>query len=302
MAFKKVHLIVNPAAGQPKPILRIVNDVLHKHDVDWNVSVTQKDGSGARLAQEAVQAGADLIAVYGGDGTVKDVINGLMDGGVPLAYLPGGTGNALAHELNIPMDLEKAVSLIIEGHTLRGIDVGKTVRESQPDQPGYFILRANVGLQTNIVQSATREEKDRFGNLAYLIAGLKSLADSNSKPESFHITVDGEEIEAQGLTCMVANSASVGGPSSFRFAADVDPSDGILNVFVFDASFGSILEALSSAMNSERSSFSQHWQGREITVRDQRAVVLDGEDFGHAPIAVTVVPQAVRILVPGGNS
>ena len=130
------------------------------------------------------------------------------------------------------------------------------------------------------------------------MASLKSLADSNSKPELFQITVDGEEIEGQGLTCMVANSASVGGANSFRFASDVDPSDGILNVFVFDTSFGSIVEAVSSAINSERSSFSQHWQGREITVRGQRSVVLDGEDFGDAPIAVTVVPQAVRILVP----
>ena len=108
MEFKKIHLIVNPTSGQPKPILHIVNDVLHKHDLDWNVSVTHKDGHGARLAQEAVQAGADLVAAYGGDGTVKDVINGLMAGDVPLAILPGGTGNALAHELNIPRDLEKS--------------------------------------------------------------------------------------------------------------------------------------------------------------------------------------------------
>jgi diacylglycerol kinase family enzyme len=101
MAFKKIHLIVNPASGQPKPILHIVNNVLHKHAIDWNVSVTHTDGSGAQLAQEAVQAGADLVTVCGGDGTVKDVINGLMAGEVPLAILPGGTGNALAHELNI---------------------------------------------------------------------------------------------------------------------------------------------------------------------------------------------------------
>jgi YegS/Rv2252/BmrU family lipid kinase len=302
MAFKKLHLIVNPAAGQPKPILRIVNDVLHKHDFDWNVSVTNTDGSGARLAKEAVQAGADLVAVCGGDGTVKDVINGLMAGDVPLAILPGGTGNALAHELNIPMDLEKAVSLIVDGHKLRGIDIGKTVSEERSKQPGYFTLRASVGLQTSIVESATREEKDRFGNLAYVIASLKSLADSNSKPELFQITVDGEEIEGQGLTCMVTNSASVGGPSSFRFASDVDPSDGILNVFVFDTSFGSIIEAVSSAINSERSSFTQHWAGREITVRGRRPVVLDGEDFGNAPISVTVMPQAVRILVPAEDS
>jgi len=219
-----------------------------------------------------------------------------------LAILPGGTGNALAHELNIPMDLGKAVSLIVEGHKLRGIDVGRTVTETQPEQPGYFTLRASVGLQTSIAQSATREEKDRFGYLAYTIAGLKSLADSNSKLESYQITVDGEEIEGQGLTCMVVNSASVGGRGSFRFASDVDPWDGILDVFVLDPSFGSVIAAVRSAVNSEHPSFPQHWKGREITVRGRRAVVLDGEDFGYAPISVRVVPQAIRILVPGDDS
>jgi diacylglycerol kinase family enzyme len=222
-----------------------------------------------------------------------------MDSDVPLAILPGGTGNALAHELNIPVDLEKAVSLIIEGHKLRGIDLGKTVSENQPERIGYFTLRASVGLQTDVVKSATREIKERFGNLAYVIAGLKSLADS--KLETFQITVDGEEIEGQGLTCMVTNSASVGGPSSFRFAPDVDPSDGFLNVFVFDASFNSIMSAASSAMNSEMFSFSQHWKGRDITVRgDQktRPVALDGEEFGYTPIAVSVAHQAIQILVP----
>jgi diacylglycerol kinase (ATP) len=155
------------------------------------------------------------------------------------------------------------------------------------------------GLQTDIVKSATRGMKERFGNLAYVMAGLKSLADSEL--ETFQITVDGEEIEGHGLTCMVTNSAYVGGPSSFRFAPNVDPSDGILDVFVLDASFNSILSAASSATNSQISTYSQHWKGREITVRgDQkrRAVVLDGEDFGYTPVAVSVVPHAVQILVP----
>ncbi len=73
-------------------------------------------------------------------------------------------------------------------------------------------------------------------------------------------------------------------------------------MFVFDPSFSSIMAAVRSAINSERPSFPQHWKGREITVRGRRAVVLDGEDFGYAPIAVRVVPQAIRILVPSDNS
>ncbi len=299
MAFKNIHFVINPAAGQPQPILHTLNNVLHPHEVHWSVSLTRGDGSGQVQAQEAVEAGADLIVAYGGDGTVKDVVNGLIGGDVPLAILHGGTGNALAYELNIPADLAQATALIVDEHNMRGIDVGKVAREDQAQEPGYFVLRTGVGLQTDIAASATREFKDRFGNLAYVMASLRSLSDS--EPVEYHLTIDGESVAVEGLMCMITNSASIGGPQSFHFASDVDPCDGMLDVLVLDASFEAMLNSI---LEADRALFVQRWKGRIITVETASPLplTLDGEDFGQTPVTVQVVPQAVQVVVPQSNS
>lgn len=300
MIFNKITIIVNPASGQSQPDLSEIERVLRPRNLEWSLSTTRQDGDGRQFAQDALRAGVDLVVAYGGDGTVKDVINGLIGSAVPLAILPGGTGNALAHELHIPMALTEALTLLFDEHRLQSLDVGKVVKDAQPDQPGYFLLRMGVGLVTEIVGEASREEKERFGNLAYVMASLKSLA--NAKPLTFQLAIDQQEIEGHGLTCIVANSAVIGsGLGSFHFAPDVSFCDGMLDVFIFDASFNSILSVVGTTVNLD--SFSKRWRGREIKVRVQQPqpFVIDGEAFGHTPVTVSVIPQAIKILVPEGK-
>lgn len=289
--FNKISIIVNPAAGQPQPIFETLEQVLGtRADLEWSTVTTQKDGDGRRFAQDAIRAGVDLVVAYGGDGTVKDVMNGLIGGHVPLAILPGGTGNALAHELHIPMDLNEAIALLFDGYSLQPLDVGKVAKDGKN---AHFLLRAGVGLITDIVTEASREDKDKFGNLAYVIASLKTLV--SAEPLTFSLMVDQQPIEEQGLTCIVANSAAVG---AFQFAPDVSFCDGLLDVFIFDGKFKSILETVAS--NVKLTSFSQRWQGREVQLQVQPPcpLVIDGEEFGYTPVTISVLPQAVRVLVP----
>src|SRR5512135_2502198 len=100
MNFKRVHVIVNPASGKDQPILHTLNSVFHPAGIDWDIYVTKAGGDARRLAQEAVQAGADAVAVYGGDGTVAEVAAGLFDSEMPVVILPGGTTNATARSLD----------------------------------------------------------------------------------------------------------------------------------------------------------------------------------------------------------
>lgn len=298
MTFEKIHVIINPASGQPEPVLHTINKVFCEHHAQWTASVTTPHLGGADLARRAVAAGADLIVVYGGDGTVKAVINGVIDSDVPLALLHGGTGNALAHELRIPVKLTDAVALIWGEHTFRTFDLGQVVSDARPDQPGYFALRASVGLQTEVLELATPELKERFGNFAYLMASLQSLSASETK--TYHLTIDGEAITGQGITCIVSNSAFIGGRASFSFAPAVDPSDGLLDVFIVDASIDAFVSGLADALALDLAQFAQHYTGREIAIRIDPAqmITLDGEPFEHTPAAITVVPQAARIIVP----
>ncbi|HEX2908844.1 MAG TPA: acylglycerol kinase family protein, partial [Phototrophicaceae bacterium] len=122
--YQRIHVIINPAAGQDEPILNVLNRVFHEHGVDWKVSITHQAGDGTKLAREAVQAGIDLVAAYGGDGSVLEVANGLAGSNIPLAVLPGGTANAFASELGIPKNLEAAARLIFNSQE-RTIDLGR---------------------------------------------------------------------------------------------------------------------------------------------------------------------------------
>ncbi|MCK4897328.1 MAG: acylglycerol kinase family protein, partial [Anaerolineales bacterium] len=103
--YQRIHVIINPAAGQDEPILNTLNRVFHKYGVDWEVSITHRFGDAMRFAKQAVADGVELVVGYGGDGTQLEVLNGIMGSDTPMAILPGGTGNAMTFELNIPHKL-----------------------------------------------------------------------------------------------------------------------------------------------------------------------------------------------------
>jgi hypothetical protein len=108
---RHIPVIVNPAAGPDRPVLKLLNHGFRAVGADWDVHLTRRAGDAARLARELRAAGAEMVAVCGGDGTVKEVAGALAGSGFPFAILPGGTGNALAQELTIPLDLAAAASL-----------------------------------------------------------------------------------------------------------------------------------------------------------------------------------------------
>jgi YegS/Rv2252/BmrU family lipid kinase len=296
MTFQNIRIIINPAAGRDEPILNTINRVFHPHDLNWQVAVTLRDGDGQRFAQEAVAADADVVVVYGGDGTVKDVANGMIGSDVPLAILPGGTGNALAHKLLIPIQLEPAAQLIVEGHQLQALDLGEVVCADQ--QRGYFLLRSSIGLQNKLLENSTRELKQQFGFMAYFIAAAQTMIDS--KDITYHLSVDGESVTATGVNCLICNVSTIGGGASFDFAPQVEPGDGLLNVFIFDRTYTNVLAAIKSNVEMDLSQYPSHWSGREISVETStpEAVSIDGEPIGDTPIQVRVLPQVVKVLVP----
>jgi diacylglycerol kinase (ATP) len=291
--FKFIHIIANPAAGQDKPILSTFNKVFHPAGIDWEVEVTKKAGDARRYAQEAVARGADVVGVYGGDGTVMEAASGLIGTDVPLAILPGGTANVMSVELGIPGDVAQACALVSsDQRELRQIDVGEV-----NDQ--YFLLRVGMGFEADLVQGADREKKNQLGNLAYILAGVQAL--TNAKMVRYRLTLDGKPMEAEGITCMVANSGNVGQPG-LSLAPNISVSDGLLDVIVIRAGdIGSVLKVVASVITSnEIAEPLQHWQAREITVETDtpQTIQADGEIIGATPARIKVIPRAVRVIVP----
>jgi YegS/Rv2252/BmrU family lipid kinase len=287
--FKRVQIVINPAAGKPEAILNTLNSVFTGTGIDWDIRVTHKSGDATRYTREAVAAGADLVAGYGGDGTQLEVANGLHGSGVPLAILPGGTGNAMAFQLDIPRDLRQAAELIAHSENRRAIDlagIGERV----------FMLRAYTGVQAE--SRASREMKDKFGNLAYVAEGLKFAM---NPPEAYYrATVDGEEIEGKAIICFIFN-AGVAGGISLPQLAEVEPDDGLIDLYAITHELRP-LRALSHYVfkvgNSQAGVY--HWQGKEITLAAEPPQIawIDGEEYGPTPITARVLPKALEVVVP----
>lgn len=296
--FRNIHFVVNPAAGKPEPLLHTINGVLHPYDLEWDIRLTRQDGDGQRLARQSIADGADLIVAYGGDGTVKDVANGMLDSNIPLALLHGGTGNAMAFELGIPKSLKSAIELIVNPHELRSIDVGQVMCQEDPDKVGYFLLRMSMGLQTKILETASRELKTKYGNLAYLMASFQEFR--SSQKSTYQLTIDGQDTELDGFTVLIANSAYVGGQANFSFAPTVKPDDGLLDIIVFDDDIDDAIQMISNALQIGQDASPIQSQGKEIVINspEGQLITLDGEIFGHSPATVKILRKAVQVVVP----
>lgn len=289
--YTRVHVIINPSAGGNNPILNILNDVFRQYEVEWDATITHRAGDATRQAREAITSGVDLVAGYGGDGTQMEVLNGVIGSETPMAILPGGTGNAMAFELNIPPRLKEAAELICRSSQRRAVDVGRI-----GDQ--YFFLRAYTGLGDELGPS--REMKDHYGLFAYPAAALTEL--SRPQASGYHLTIDGEEIEEEGLSCFVANVGTLGG-IDLPALPDIDASDGLLDVFVACKDLHPVRAFASHVLNMGDKSKAgiYHWRGREIVIRADppQDVAIDGEPaFGTTPVTIRVVPQAVQVVVP----
>ncbi|MDO8881113.1 MAG: diacylglycerol kinase family lipid kinase [Coriobacteriia bacterium] len=288
----RIKIVINPAAGQPQPVLSILNDTLGEAGLEWDVAVTHTSGDGFAAARQAADEGYDLVCAYGGDGTVAEVAAALVGSSTPMGVLPGGTGNALADDLGIPDDLEAAAALIAsQAYDLRSVDVGRV-------GDTLFVLRVTMGFETSMVEDATRELKGKYGWLAYAFAGLKALTDPPNA--MYRVEVDGESHEAEGLACIVANSASTG-VMGMKLSDEVDVSDGQLDVIIAESTNLATLagSAADAAGGSEPRSFCR-WRGTTIKVESTPAqsVLVDGEDGGETPVVVSILPGAIKIAVP----
>ncbi len=289
----RVLAVINPAAGQDQPILKLLNAVFQKHNIDWDISITKARGDGQRLARQAAQQGADLVLVNGGDGTVMECASGLIGTHIPLLVLPGGTANVMAHELGLPFVLKEAITLAVNPHSaIRPVDMGQMGND-------FFLLRVGMGLEAAMVEGADRELKDRLGLLAYGISALQALADPPIA--RYRLELDGAVEETEGLACIVANSGHIGA-GGLLLSPKIEISDGLLDVLVITkADLPSLVSLLASVVSGgPELPVLQHWQVRQVRVEADppQSLQVDGEIITSTPVNIQVVPAAVHILVP----
>lgn len=299
--------IVNPTSGRSRSGAQwpSVAAALERRGVALDTVVTAAPGDGRTLARRAVIEGRRRILSVGGDGSVNDVLNGVMamprpaDDLVTLAPVPLGTGNDWARSLGMPRDVDGIAATIAAGRTIRH-DVG--LLEFEPDASGrpvrhWFVNIAGAGFDSHVIEHLPPQVDSRF---AYLRGALGRLA--RYEASRFRILNGADSLEDRLLLAFVANGRYCG--NRMHVAPDARLDDGQLDVVAIRAV--GLLKALSKLGKLYRGKLQGDrlvWQTRTSRLRIEAdppaAVEADGQVVGRAPVDISVLPGAIRAVTGG---
>jgi YegS/Rv2252/BmrU family lipid kinase len=293
-------LITNPAAARTAAIA--VNAILSTlRGAGWDVEALATGGPGdaRHLAQYGVAEKVDVVVVFGGDGTTMQAAAALVGTEIALGVIPGGTGNLLAGNLRIPASPARAARVLLKAKP-RLFDLGRMER---PAGPQYFAVACGAGYDARVMAGTLSEHKRRWGMAAYVATTLRLMSELRSTLHS--LTIDGVEYEANAAMVLVANCGEVI-PPFVRLGPGITPDDGLLDVVVvradnFPQSIRAVWDLLRLTPGSSGpDAYVGHVRGREVKVETDRPqpVQLDGEPGGTTPFTASVVPGAIRIMVP----
>lgn len=291
------HLIFNPVAGQGNPDneLALIRRILEPQ-VQLKVIFTESDFNPAEKAEAAIAEGADLIIASGGDGTVSAVASMVMQTDIPLGVIPRGTANAFAVALGIPINIRDACETILAGNT-QVIDVARCNGKTA-------ILLAGIGFEAEFVEKASREMKNRFGPLAYILAGVQQFGEAKNFEATIEIDEKVSEVTTSAIT--IANAAPPTSVLAQGFG-HVLYDDGLLDVTIAAAesrlqSFNMLTSLFASALVNAPTNRDDILRLRashiKVTTEPPQKVVLDGEIIGTTPVEIECLPAALTVLAP----
>ena len=301
MKNQKLLIIANPNSGKGKVKTQLFKIIQIFSDAGFDVTVypTQRRGDATTKIQSIRNGKYDRIVVCGGDGTLNEVITGVMRKGLEctIGYSPFGTLNEWSSSLKISRNPATAASDIITGRETN-LDIGKF-------DDKYFSYTASFGAFTEASYSAPQEVKNVLGQAAYFFEGIKSL--SNIKPLHLKFKCDDREIEDDFLFGAVSNSMSVGGIVKFDNSV-VKLNDGMFEVLLIKnpttiLQFQSIVDGILRKDLSRNGIEFLH--AHEVTVTGGANVpwTLDGEfSEGKDSITLTNIPSALHLIVPQDSS
>ena len=295
--MKRLLFIYNPHAGKEllKPKLSAIIDIFVKAGYEVVAYPTQSYRDAYRKVSEYDSDEYDLVVCSGGDGTIDEVVTGMMqrDKREPIGYIPTGTTNDFANSLHIPKGLLRAADNAVNG-TLFPCDVGKF-------NDDIFVYIAAFGLFTDVSYQTKQEMKNVLGHLAYVLEGTKRLF--NVPSYRIKVTHDGETLEDEFIFGMVTNSRSVGG---FRnmIGKQVVFDDGLFEVTLIKTPKNPLaLQEIVASLLIEQVDTKHMYSFKtgRITFESLEEIpwTLDGE-FGGAHDEVTVenLNRQLRIMVP----
>lgn len=295
----KCLFIINPTSGT-KTVQKKLDKLIGKmilHQIVDHVSVfyTEKKDDAYKRCLSLHEDDYDFIVSVGGDGTVNEVISGLVERKlkIPLAILPGGTVNDFANHLNLPQTSDKFIKMIKNMKTM-DVDIGKVNQQ-------YFANVIAGGMFSDIGFQVSKEEKEKFGPLAYYVSGIRQLPTQLSTNLHLKVKTENEEFEEEARLFMITNTSQVGGFKDITPFANVQ--DGELDLLIIKKcsppEMISILRDY-TLNHLENNPYIHYIQAKQISISCDEDIVydIDGEEGTTFPIEVSVVHKAIRIIIP----
>ncbi len=295
--MEKLLFLYNPRAGreQLKQKLSDVVDIFVKAGYEVTIYPTQAYRDAYRKIMEYPEGEYDLVVCSGGDGTIDEVVSGMMmrDTQDRIGFIPTGTINDFANSLHIPTSLLKAADNAVHGKVFP-CDVGKFNDDT-------FVYVAAFGIFTDVAYETNQDAKNMLGNLAYVLEGTKRLFDIPSY--RMKVVSEDQEIEDEFIFGMVTNSRSVGG---FRnmIGPEVKFDDGLFEVTLIKtpqdlAALQDIIAALLIAKVDSKYMYTFKSGHITFTSEEEIAWTLDGEYGGvHSEVEIDNLNKKLEIMVP----
>jgi YegS/Rv2252/BmrU family lipid kinase len=291
-----VAVVFNPATGGgggDDDRERDTRQALEAAGVDVLWLETTKEDPGRGQTAKAVAEGVDLVVAQGGDGTVMACVTGLAGTATPLAVLPGGTGNLLATNFDIPSDLEGAVEVALEGERVR-LDVA-TLDDDR------FVVMGGIGFDAAMLRDADPKLKEHLGAVAYVLSGFRHL---RRRATRFRLRLDDRPpLERIGQGVLIGNLGRLQG--GLPVMPDARPDDGLLDVAVLQTR--TVLDWLALAARlllrrRRKDPQLELFTARRVEIDCDRPqpVERDGDplDTPRDHLVIEVVPGALTLCVP----
>jgi len=292
----EMHIICNPNSGSmTDEVSKKIHELL-KNFFDVTFHYTTETESADQISKKLVENGKKFIVAAGGDGTVTQTAQSLVNTDTLFGVIPLGTGNALAAilygaEARVK-PIETACQVLVGGKTKK-IDVAKV-----NDQ--YMILLAGVGLERGMTENAEGELKDKWGPMGYVIGGLQHV--ENSELFDAELTIDGKTEKFRTGSITIANTA----PKTSILAQGGElpaPDDGVLDITVIVdvenkmQAAEALIELMKDGENKSTNTHAKHFQGRKVELKTNpiQKLVTDGEIENTTPAVFEMIPQSLRV-------
>ena len=299
----KTELIVNLTAGGGKPHLHLktIFKYLKENGFNFKVSYTSHPGEATKLAQKAADEELNLIISVGGDGTVNEIVNGIMksDNNPTLGIIPLGWANDFIKSVNIPPDVTQACKILVQGKT-KEIDVGIVNKKI------YFANICGIGFDAEVAQLAN-QMKDRHPNwrilsaFVYIFSTIKKLL-SPFRCHKVKIKIDGQEIQSKILFMAIGNGKIYGG--RFKITPEAILDDGLLDICLVEEmgrfKYLSIIPKVFKGTHGGIKGIS-FYKAKEIIVQSSELILaqVSGEVIeGQKKFTITLQPKRLKLIVP----